>query len=214
MKTSLLTSLVLCTTLLGCSGSSDDNANDGVSDYNDSKAAIDLTRGGYTCYQMVTSMGNIDIAVDNRQAPITAANFKQYVDSEFYNNTMVHRVVKDFVIQAGGFDTDFKAKETRTPIINESTNGLKNYRGRLAMARTRAVNSATSQFFINTVDNPNLNYRNSDNVGYAVFGGVIAGMDVVDAMASVETSTQSNFPNVPNTQITIDRVSAVNCPAQ
>lgn len=212
MNKSVIAGVVMAISLAGCS-SGDDDGNSTGSGYQDTQAAIDLSRGGYRCYQMITSMGNIDIAVDERQAPITAANFKQYVDSEFYNGTLFHRVIDGFMIQGGGIDTDLERKETQDPIKNESKDGLKNYRSRIAMARTGHPDSATSQFFINTVNNHNLDYSDS-RWGYAVFGGVIAGMDVVDAIAKVPTSTQSGYADMPNSQITIDSVALMNCPAQ
>lgn len=184
----------------------------------DETAAIDLSRGDYACYQLTTSMGNIDIALDEKYAPATSANFKRYVEEDFYPGTLFHRVINDFVIQGGGLDTELNVKTTNTPIKNESRNGLLNYRSRLAMARTNAPHSATSQFFINTVDNhASLDHRyNEDNEtefwGYAVFGGVIDGMDVVDAIEEVETGTVSIWDDMPLTQVTIDAVTAMSCP--
>ena len=218
MKKSLLTSLLLTLSLVGCSedGEVEITTEGG---FVDTQAAIDVSRGDYACYQLVTSMGNIDIAVDERLAPITAANFKQYVDDEFYNGTIFHRVVKDFVVQGGGFTPDYKAKDTRSPIRNESYNRLLNYRGRIAMARLSpstgpdTPDTATSQFYFNTTDNRELDL-NSRFAGYAVFGGVIAGMDVVDAMNNVDVGSQSGLTNVPTTAITLDSVAAMDCPAQ
>lgn len=212
MNKSLLTSLLLTLSLVGCS---DDGEVEITTEggFVDTEAAINVSRGDYACYQLVTSMGNIDIAVDERLAPITAANFKQYVDDEFYNGTVFHRVVKDFVVQGGGFTPDYKAKETRSPIKNESYNRLLNYRGRIAMARTNDPDSATSQFYFNTTDNNELDLRSGFD-GYAVFGGVIAGMDVVDAMNNVDVGSQSGLTNVPTTAITLDSVAAMDCPAQ
>lgn len=212
MKKSLLTSLLLTLSLVGCSedGEVEITTEGG---FVDTQAAIDVSRGDYACYQLVTSMGNIDIAVDERLAPITAANFKQYVDDEFYNGTIFHRVVKDFVVQGGGFTEELTAKQTRAAIKNESYNRLLNYRGRIAMARTNAPDSATSQFYFNTTDNHELDLRTGFD-GYAVFGGVIAGMDIVDAMNNVDVSTQSGLTDVPTTAITLDSVAAMDCPAQ
>lgn len=212
MKKSLLASLFLTLAVAGCS---EDDEVSLTTDpgYVDSQASFDLSRNGYVCYQMITSMGNIDIAVDESLAPITAANFKQYVDDEFYNGTVFHRVVKDFVVQGGGFTEDLTAKETRSAIKNESYNGLRNYRGRLGMARSTGVDSATSQFYFNTTDNFELDLTTND-AGYAVFGAVIAGMDVVDEMNNVDVSTQSNLTNVPDTAITLDSVTTMDCPTQ
>lgn len=212
MKKSLLTSLLLTLSLVGCSDDAEVEIKT-EGGFIDSEAAISLSRGGYVCYQFVTSMGNIDIAVDERLAPISAANFKQYVDEEFYNGTVFHRVVKDFVVQGGGFTEELTAKETKAAIENESYNRLLNYRGRIAMARTNDPDSATSQFYFNTTDNHELDLRTGFD-GYAVFGGVIAGMDVVDAMNNVAVSSQSSLQDVPVTAITIDSLSAMDCPTQ
>ena len=212
MKKSLLASLLLTLAVAGCSKDGEVSLTTDQG-YVDSQAAFDLSRNGYVCYQLVTSMGNIDIAVDERLAPISAANFKQYVDDEFYNGTIFHRVAKDFVVQGGGFTEDLTAKEVRSPIKNESYNGLRHYRGRVGMARGTGVGSATSQFFINTKDNFNLDLS-SNSAGYAVFGNVIAGMDVVDEMNNVEVGNQSNLTDVPTTAITIDSLSVMDCPAQ
>ncbi len=134
-----------------------------------------------------TSEGTIMLELDEAKAPATVANFLRYVDEGFYNGTIFHRVIKDFMIQGGGFTTDLKRKETAEPIKNEADNGLLNERGTIAMARTQIVDSATSQFFINHKDNPFLDHkdRTARGYGYAVFGRVIGGMDVVDKIAAV-----------------------------
>lgn len=212
MKKSLLASLFLTLAVAGCSEDGEVSLTTEPG-YIDSQAALDLSRNGYVCYQLVTSMGNIDIAVDERLAPISAANFKQYVDDEFYNGTVFHRVVKDFVVQGGGFTADLTAKTPRAAIKNESYNGLRNYRGRLGMARTAAADSATSQFFINTTDNFELDLQSND-AGYAVFGGVISGMDIVDQMNNVDVESKNGLTNVPATSITLDSVASMDCPAQ
>ena len=180
----------------------------------DPTAEIDLTRGQYACYQMTTSMGNIEVALDEKLAPISAANFKSYVDDGFYDGTLFHRVINDFMIQGGGFETGLESKETKSAIYNESVNGLKNYRGRLALARTSAAHSSTSQFFINTVDNHFLDYNHESNGsrGYAVFGSVINGMDVVDNIEQVETEDKGNFEDTPKTEVTIDSITPMACP--
>lgn len=141
---------------------------------------------------METNKGNITIELNEEKAPGTVKNFLEYVDSGFYEGTIFHRVIKEFMIQGGGFvlDDEGKMKEkdnTREPIKNEAKNGLKNERGAIAMARTSEPHSATAQFFINTVDNENLDYPSFDNWGYAVFGKVIDGMDTVDKIAAVPT---------------------------
>ena len=136
-----------------------------------------------------TSMGNITVELDAAKAPISAKNFLGYVDSGFYSGTIFHRVIKTFMIQGGGMTADMQRKETKAPIRNEATNELSNVRGTIAMARTGEVNSATSQFFINTVDNKGLDHTGIDpaKFGYAVFGKVVDGMDVVDKIAAVKT---------------------------
>ena len=132
-----------------------------------------------------TSMGDIEIELDSEHAPITTKNFLDYVNSGYYENLTFHRVIPGFMIQGGGADDQLKFKETQQPIKNEANNGLKNDRGTIAMARTNVVDSATSQFFINVVNNDFLNYQSPDQYGYAVFGKVIKGMDVVDKIVVI-----------------------------
>jgi cyclophilin family peptidyl-prolyl cis-trans isomerase len=132
-----------------------------------------------------TSQGNITVELFEDKAPLTVKNFLDYVDSKHYDGTVFHRVIDGFMIQGGGFDQAGKQKPTKAPVKNESSNGVKNDRGTIAMARTRDVDSATSQFFINHRDNSGLNFP--ANGGYTVFGKVVAGMDVVDKIAKVKT---------------------------
>lgn len=136
-----------------------------------------------------TTMGNIELELYPDKAPMGVENFLNYVNSGFYNNTIFHRVIKNFVIQGGGFDAVNGEKETGDPIMNEATNGLKNVRGSICYARTSDIHSATSQFFINHRDNTSLDHTNNtqSGYGYAVFGKVISGMDVVDKIANVKT---------------------------
>jgi len=155
---------------------------------------------------MKTSMGDIKIALDWKNAPISTENFLTYVKDGFYDGTIFHRVMKGFMAQGGGFNTDGKQKTARAEIKNEAKNGLKNDRGTIAMARTGVVDSASSQFFINLVNNDFLNYRDDSNYGYAVFGKVVEGMDVVDAMANVETGDNGQFQNWPTKNIVINSV--------
>jgi cyclophilin family peptidyl-prolyl cis-trans isomerase len=136
-----------------------------------------------------TSMGNIEIELDRENAPVTVENFMNYVNLGFYDGTVFHRVIPGFMVQGGGFTTDGTEKETNAPIKLESDNGLGNERGTVAMARTNQPDSATSQFFINVADNPFLDYAEG-NEGYAVFGRVVSGMDVVDEIKSVPTTTK------------------------
>ncbi|MDO8303774.1 MAG: peptidylprolyl isomerase [Sedimentisphaerales bacterium] len=137
--------------------------------------------------ELTTSKGKIVVELDAAKAPITVKNFLTYVNEGFYADTIFHRIIPGFMIQGGGMTADMKQKPNHAPIAIESKNGLKNMRGTLAMARTNDPNSATSQFFINTVDNDFLNYKGASNPGYAVFGKVVEGMDVADAIEKVKT---------------------------
>lgn len=147
-----------------------------------------------------TSQGDIQIELFEKEAPISSQNFVKYAKSDFYKNTIFHRVIPGFMIQAGGYNTKMQEKPTNAPIKNEANNGLKNTRGTIAMARTQIVDSATSQFFINLVDNSSL-----DN-GYAVFGKVVKGMNVVDNIAKAETGNKGFHQNVPIKPIIITDV--------
>ncbi|NNM64319.1 MAG: peptidyl-prolyl cis-trans isomerase [Burkholderiales bacterium] len=153
--------------------------------------------------ELVTTMGTIEVQLDSQRAPKTVANFLQYVKDDFYAGTIFHRVIPGFMIQGGGFTASMQQKPTRSPIPLESKNGLKNLRGTIAMARTSDPNSATSQFFINLVDNASLDYPQPDGHGYAVFGQVIKGMDVVDRIAKVTTRDDGPMQNVPVTPVVI-----------
>ncbi len=154
---------------------------------------------------MQTTKGDIVLELYLDKAPLTVKNFMRYVDSGFYNGTIFHRVIHGFMIQGGGFSKDMVKKPTQTPIQNEASNGLGNNRGTIAMARTPNPHSATAQFFINTVDNAFLNFKSQtpSGWGYAVFGKVITGMEVVDAISKVQTGSQGRFRDVPQTQIEI-----------
>ncbi len=142
-----------------------------------------------------TSMGDLKIQLFQDKAPVSVENFLAYVDAGFYDGTIFHRVIDGFMVQGGGFATDMSKKETRAPIKNEAMNGLSNKQGTVAMARTNIVDSATSQFFINVVDNKFLDHKNGTprDYGYAVFGEVIAGMDVVDKIKAVKTGAKGPF---------------------
>jgi peptidyl-prolyl cis-trans isomerase B (cyclophilin B) len=144
-----------------------------------------------------TSLGDFVIELDAGKAPVTVANFLQYVDDGHFDGTVFHRVIPGFVIQGGGMTADMTQKPTRRPIENEAKNGLRNLRGSLSMARTNDVNSATSQFFVNLVDNAFLDHQGPRNYGYAVFGRVVEGMDVVDAIAAVKTGRKRGHDDVP-----------------
>ncbi len=153
-----------------------------------------------------TNKGDIDIELDFAKAPVTAQNFQQYAEDGFYNGTIFHRVIPGFVVQGGGMEPGMKEKRTRAPIENEADNGLKNDRGTLSMARTMDPHSASSQFFINLVDNASLNHRgkSSHGWGYAVFGKVVSGMDVVDSMAKIRTGRLGGHSDVPTEDVLIE----------
>lgn len=155
-----------------------------------------------------TSFGAIEIELADAKAPISTQNFLGYVDSGFYTNTIFHRVIPGFMVQGGGFTAQMKQKDTKGPIKNEAENGLHNVRGTLAMARTSDVNSATSQFFINTNDNAMLDHGARD-FGYAVFGKVVKGMDVVDQIVNAQTGTKGGMQNVPLDPILIKSAKRV-----
>ncbi len=160
---------------------------------------------------MQTSMGNIKLELFTAEAPLTVKNFLDYVASGFYNGTVYHRVIPDFMIQGGGFTPNLKQKPAGAPVKNEADNGLKNLRGTIAMARTMVIDSAMAQFFINVKDNGFLDHSDKTvkGYGYAVFGKVIEGMDVVDKIAAVRTSALRGFPNFPTTPIVIESVKVV-----
>lgn len=157
---------------------------------------------------METSKGEIVLELYPDKAPLTVKNFLDYIDAGFYSGTVFHRVIPGFMLQGGGFSRDMQKKSTLMPVKNEAFNGLKNDRGTIAMARTQDPHSASSQFFINTVDNAFLNYKSQTAAGwgYAVFGKVIKGMEVVDAISKVQTGTQGRFRDVPKTSVEIIKV--------
>ena len=157
--------------------------------------------------RFTTNKGVIDIELDHEHAPKSSANFEQYVRDGFYDGTIFHRVIKGFMIQGGGFERGMKEKATRAPIENEAANGLKNNKYTIAMARTSAPHSASSQFFIHVVDNDFLNHTapNPQGWGYAVFGKVTAGQNVVDEIARVPTSTHGFYGDVPVDDIVIEK---------
>ncbi len=156
-----------------------------------------------------TSKGEIVLELEPAKAPKTVENFLEYVKSGFFTDTIFHRVIQGFMIQGGGFTADMKQKSTRPPVVNEAATGLSNQRGTIAMARTNDPNSATAQFFINTVDNPNLDYKNPGNPGYTAFGRVVKGMDVVDAIAGVATGNRGMYQNVPVDPVVIEKATVL-----
>lgn len=161
--------------------------------------------------KLTTSLGEIVIQLNPEKAPISSANFLTYVNEGFYNGTIFHRVIPGFMAQGGGFDTDFNQKATHDPIKNEADNGLPNKRGTIAMARTNVPDSATAQFFINYKDNSFLNYSSptTSGWGYAVFGEVIEGMDIVDEMAKQPTGNRGGHQDVPKTNIVIEKAEVL-----
>ena len=157
---------------------------------------------------MSTSLGEIHIELDSKSAPLTVENFLKYVDSKHYDGTIFHRIIGNFMVQGGGFketDGSFKKQPTNPPIKNESEKTPSNKRGTIAMARTSEPNSATAQFFINVVDNPFLDYPNNGG-GYATFGKVVKGIEVVEKMRAVKTSSKNGMADVPTQTITINSI--------
>ncbi|ESS66523.1 peptidyl-prolyl cis-trans isomerase Cyp18 [Methyloglobulus morosus KoM1] len=161
--------------------------------------------------KLTTSLGEIIVQLNTEKAPVSSANFLTYVNEGFYNGTVFHRVIKGFMAQGGGFDTAFKQKAVHDPIKNEADNGLANKRGTLAMARTNDPNSATAQFFINYKDNAFLDHSSPtpSGWGYAVFGEVVEGMDVVDKMAEQPTGNRAGHQDVPKTDIVIEKAEVI-----
>ena len=158
---------------------------------------------------ITTSLGEITLELFKDRAPVSVENFLQYAKEGFYEGTIFHRVKPGYVIQAGGYTAEMVERSTRPPILNEATNGLRNTRGTVAMARTRALRSATSQFYINLVNNASLDHRSysPEDFGYAVFGRVLSGMDVVDKIAATPTGMSGDHEDVPKTPIVIEKVT-------
>ena len=155
---------------------------------------------------MKTNHGDILIELDEEKAPNTSANFLQYVNDGFYDGTIFHRVIGNFMIQGGGFEPEMQQKSTREPVENEAKNGLSNLTGTIAMARTADPHSATAQFFINVADNKFLDYPGQDGWGYCVFGKVVEGMDVVNKIKSVDTTIRMGHQDVPHEDVIIEKV--------
>ena len=159
--------------------------------------------------RLFTNLGPITIELDHQRAPKTAENFESYVRSGFYDGTLFHRVINGFMIQGGGFEAGMRQKTAEDPIENEARNGLRNAKYTLAMARTGDPHSATAQFFINVENNPNLDYPKPDGNGYAVFGKVVEGMDVVDKIRAVPTGSSGPHQNLPTTPVVIKTARVV-----
>ncbi len=202
-----LTMVLLATVLLtSCFFLDDDESGSGVK--------LDLVSGNYECVTLSTNKGDIILALDSVKAPISVANFLGYTNDEFYDGTIFHRVIPNFMIQGGGFTEDLEQKTTEASITNEANNGLLNKRGTIAMARTEFVNSATSGFFINTQDNAFLDHKDTTEAGwgYAVFGQVVNGMSVVDSISKVTTGARGTFTkDVPTESVTIDTARVIAC---
>ncbi len=161
--------------------------------------------------KLTTNFGDITLELSADKAPVTVANFLQYVESGFYDGVIFHRVIDDFMVQGGGFDADMKQKKTKDEIKNEADNGLGNDKYTIAMARTSIPDSASSQFFINIADNDFLNHtaKTSSGWGYCVFGKVVEGMDIVDKIAKVKTTSKSGHRDVPAESVTIEKASVI-----
>ncbi len=177
--------------------------------HDDASTAENTPKGNDPMVLIKTSKGDIKLKLLSDKAPITVENFLAYVDSGHYNGTIFHRVIPNFMIQGGGFTPDMRQKSTLAPIKNEAQNGVSNRRGTIAMARTQVTDSATSQFFINVVDNEGLNYKSPNDYGYCVFGEVVEGMDVVDAIRMVRTGVSGGHRDVPVEAVEIIEVVRV-----
>ena len=198
---------MLTVVILACG--CDEKTNKAQADKKTGNSERNIVKSQSNVVKLETSMGNIVIELNEQAAPVTVKNFLGYVEAGFYDGTIFHRVIPGFMVQGGGLTKQMVRKDTRDPIINESRNGLSNKRGTIAMARSPKPNSATAQFFINHRDNDVLDYVDDQSAGYAVFGKVTEGMDVVDAIASVETTTRSGKEDVPVEPVIIQSAKVV-----
>jgi len=189
----------------GCS----EKTNNAQADQKIEKLERDIVKSQSNVVKLETSMGNIVIKLDEQAAPVTVENFLGYVKAGFYDGVIFHRVIPGFMIQGGGFTQQMVEKDTRDPIVNEAKTGLSNMRGTISMARSSDPDSATAQFFINHKDNDFLDYIDDNKAGYAAFGKVTEGMDVVDAIAAVETTTRKGMDDVPVEPVTIQSAKVV-----
>jgi len=173
--------------------------------------AADNPSSAKPAVRLTTSMGVIELELDAQKAPVSTENFLKYVDKGFYNGTIFHRVIPGFMVQGGGFEPGLKQKPTDAPIQNEAANGLKNLAGTVAMARTMEPHSASAQFFVNAVDNSFLDHRDKTarGWGYAVFGKVTKGMDIVKKIESVSTKTTGGFENVPAADVVVQKAERI-----
>ena len=175
--------------------------------------SLSVSAGNNPTVRMVTNKGNIEIVLNKEKAPKSVDNFLKYTKNNYYNGTIFHRIIKGFMIQGGGFTKDLERKQANMAIKNEADNGLKNDRGTIAMARTNMPHSATAQFFINTANNNSLNHtgKSMRGWGYAVFGKVTKGMDIVDSIENTKTGARGMFPSdVPVNDIIIEKVEIIN----
>jgi len=180
-----------------------------TSQLSNSSTQASLTQGKQTMVKLHTNHGVITLQLDAEKAPNTVKNFIDYVNSGFYSNTIFHRVIENFMIQGGGFEPGMKQKAVNAPIKNEAANGLRNEKYTIAMARTNDPHSATAQFFINTKNNGFLDYPGQDGWGYCVFGKVVEGMEVVDALNKVKTGFHSGHQDVPDVDVIITKAEVV-----
>jgi len=204
----ILTALMVFAVMAGCDRKAHETSGEKIEEKTASEEPKVIERKSKRV-KLETSLGDIVVELDGEAAPVTVKNFLRYVDEGFFDGTIFHRVIKGFMIQGGGFTADMRQKKTHAPIVNEAGNGLKNNRGTIAMARTQNPNSATSQFFINHKDNHNLNYAGPGNPGYAVFGKVVEGMDVVDRIAAVKASRKARYSDVPVETVLIKSAKVV-----
>ena len=172
-------------------------------------ASTPTTKGNMKMVKITTNKGIITLQLDAEKAPLTVKNFLDYVNSGFYSNTIFHRVIPNFMIQGGGFEPGMKQKPTNAPVKNEAANGLKNEIYTIAMARTNDPHSATAQFFINTKSNGFLDYPGQDGWGYCVFGKVVEGKEVVDAIGKVQTGSSGFYQDVPKEDVIITKAEVV-----
>ena len=175
----------------------------GVNTFAAEKAAV---KSALPVVEIKTSMGNMKVELYPKKAPLTVKNFLMYVKKKSYNGTIFHRVIPNFMVQGGGFNKDLEKTATEKPVKNEADNGLANKRGTIAMARTMIVDSATNQFFINLKNNSFLDHQGQRNFGYCVFGKVIAGMDVLDKIAKVQTTIKKGYKDVPQETVIIKEI--------
>lgn len=201
--------ILLVAALVGCEKKQEAEQNNSSTETTQGEATVNNP-----LVKVDTNLGSFVIELDEQKAPITVKNFLNYVNEGYYSETLFHRVIPGFMVQGGGFTTDFVQKTTKAPIQNEANNGLHNLRGTVAMARTSDPNSASAQFFINVADNSFLDYTSPtpQGWGYAVFGRVVEGMDIVDAISKQKTGTRAGHADVPTNNVVIQSIQVVELP--